>query len=365
MQVLEPRKRGSHTRAYRELVDPGFPDITELFARGLALLVKHLDVDQAFITRVLDLGLENLWWATAEGAPEAGPIHDPSLGFCTLVLDHPTRALVLRDALADPAFRDHTATRELGVRSYIGVPLRNAERVMGVLSVQASRPRAFTRADIVLVNVVANLFGNALQIELLKQELVQTREALDLAMAVVQDSAMEAPGSRLPNRRYLDVWLKANLFTARRRSEPIVVALCHMVLNRSSRARLLEVADLARGEDLLVDMGHDTFLVLLPRTTVEGAEIFLARMRDRLGPVPMGGTLWHPLCPADFLDSTLRPALGRAAEALKRVRTRPPNQGGPTEWQLPDLPAPSPNPPERRGREAVTGRSSRGGRESG
>jgi len=344
----ESRRHGPHTRVYRELVEPGYPDITELFAKGLELLVKHLEVDQSFITRVMDLGLENLWWATARGAQASSQIHDPSRNFCSLVLAHPARALVVRDSLADPVYRDHAAARELGVRSYIGVPLRNAERVMGVLSVQGSKPRAFTRSDIVLVNVVASLFGNALQIEILKQELLQTREALDLAMAMVEDSAMEAPGSRLPNRRYLDVWTKANLFTARRRFEPIAVALCRLVLNRVSRARLREVADMARGEDLLVDLGRDTFLVLLPRTTVEGAETFLARMRERLGPVPMGGTLWHPRCPADFQDSSLQPALGRAAEALQRAQSGEARQGV-VEWQLPELPAREPEPSERRG----------------
>ena len=343
-----PRRHVPHTRVYRELVEPGYPDITELFTKGLELLVKHLAVDQSFITRVMELGLENLWWATARGHAEPGPIHDPSRGFCALVLAHPSRALVVRDALADPVYRDHTAARELGVRSYIGVPLRNAERVMGVLSVQASKPRAFTRSDIVLVNVVASLFGNALQIELLKHELVQTREALDLAMAMVEDSAMEAPASHLPNRRYLEVWLKANLFTARRRSELIAVALCHLALNRNTRARLREVADMARGEDLLVDLGHESILVLLPRTTVEGAETFLARMRDRLGPFPIGGTLWHPRCPADFQDPTLQPALGRAAEALLRVRNGTARQGV-VEWQLPELPAREPEASARHG----------------
>ena len=323
-----------HLHALGELVDRAFPDPTQLFDHGLALLVQHLGVDCAVMSRLTELGWEAFWWSTGEGVRPDQAIHEPALTFCPHVLEHPGRTLMIRDASTDPAWKGHVATLELGVKAYLGASLDPAGRIRGVLSVISGRPKAFSRAEIAMVKALANLFGKTLEVEQLKHELRVTRDALDLTTAVVEDCALEAPASRLPNPHYLDIWLRANLFLARRRCEAMAVVRWRMPLNREAKCALQEIADALRGEDLLVDLGREDFLLLLPRTVQEGAQILLDRIRLRLGGLPMGATLWSPIHKADRDDLMLRNALQRAAQALQRSRVRV--QGGRAEivWDL-------------------------------
>jgi hypothetical protein len=334
IRFLDPHETGDHLSSLGDFVERAFPDPAQLFDHGLNLLVQQLAVDRAVMIRATKLGLEAFWWATAEGIEPDRAIHEPSLNFCPRVLQNPARTLVVRDALADQDLKDHSAFRELGIRSYIGVPLRQSSKSIGVLSVQSSRPRKFTRAEIAVVNAMGNLFSKTLEIEHLKTELLLTREALDLTTAVVEDSALEAAQSRLPNRHYLDIWLKANLYLARRRAEPMSVVRWSLPYSPGIRGPLKEIAEALRGEDLLVDMGHDEFLLLLPRTGVLGAEILLERIRSKLGPIPMGASLWHPLHRMDRDDLTLQHASQRALEGLQRSRRRGPDGKGDLIWEL-------------------------------
>lgn len=307
-----------HLGALGRLVDGAFPDPTQFFDHGLALLVQQLGVDRAVMARITDLGWEAFWWATAEGTGADAAVHQPAVTFCPQVLEHPQRTLVIKDASVDPAWRDHEAHRTLGLRGFIGAPLVMSDRFLGVLSASSSRPKAWTRAEVAMVKALANLFSKTLEVENLKHELRVTRDALDLTSAVVEDSALESSATRLPTRPYLDIWLKANLYLARRRGEAMAVAQFQLELSPDRRRRLKEVAEALRGEDLLVDLGHQAFLLLLPRTPQEGAQILLDRIRQRLGAVPMGATLWNPLHRTDRDDLALKKASHRVALALGR-----------------------------------------------
>jgi len=308
----------NHLHALGELVDRAFPDPTQLFDHGLALLVQQLGVDRAVMSRLTELGWEAFWWATADGVQPDSAIHEPAHNFCPHVLENPGRTLMIRDATTDPAWKAHRATRQLGVKAYLGASLNQSGRIMGVLSVTSGRPKAFSRAEIAMVKALANLFGKTLEVEQLKHELQVTRDALDLTTAVVEDSALEAPASRLPNLHYLDIWLKANLFLARRRGEAMAVVRWQMPLNRESKRALQEISDALRGEDLLVDLGREEFLLLLPRTAQDGAQILLDRIRLKIGSVPMGATLWNPIHKSDRNDLVLRNAIKRALLGLQR-----------------------------------------------
>jgi len=308
----------SHLQALGELVDHAFPDPTRLFDHGLALMVQELGVDHAVMSRLTALGWEAFWWATAPGIEPDLAIHEPAHSFCPHVLEHPGRSLMIRDATTNPAWKNHSATKLQGVKAYLGAALNQSGRIMGVLSVTCRNPKHFSRAEVAMVKALANLFGKSLEVEQLKHELQMTRDALDLTTAVVEDSALESPASRLPNLHYLDIWLKANLFLARRRGEAMAVVRWALPLTQKSRRSLQEVSEALRGEDLLVDLGQEAFLLLLPRTEQEGAQILLDRIREKLGTVPMGATLWNPLHRADRDDFSLKQAAKRAALALQR-----------------------------------------------
>jgi GGDEF domain-containing protein len=131
----------------------------------------------------------------------------------------------------------------------------------------------------------------------------------------VEDHSLESPATRLPNRRYLDIWLKAHLYLAQRRNEPMSVAHWRITTDPETRQNVREIAAALRGEDLLVDLGGEEVVLLLPHTGIEGAQILLERIRALLGPIPMGATLWQPLHPVDSDDLAIQQALLRASEA--------------------------------------------------
>jgi len=132
----------------------------------------------------------------------------------------------------------------------------------------------------------------------------------------------------LPNLHYLDIWLKANLYLARRRGECMCLARWDLPMTREMTKHLKAVADALRGEDLLVDMGRDRFLLLLPRTPREGAQILLARIRARIGETPMGATLWDPNLEPDRQDFAAFHAIRRAQAALELAT------GSPEVWRM-------------------------------
>lgn len=333
-RVTVSREAERHLKALGHLVDEAFPDPTRLFDHGLALLIQQLGVDWAMMARLSDLGWEAFWWACSEGHPSDAKVLQPAATFCPQVLDHPHRTLVIKDAAEEPLWRDHPAHHLFGCRSFIGVPMILSTRFRGVLGVACTQPKAWTRAEVAMVKALANLFSKTLEVENLKHELRVTRDALDLTSAVVEDSALEAAASRLPNRRYLDIWLKANLYLARRRVEQMAVVMFTWEVTPDHRQSLQEVAESLRGEDLLVDLGLATFLLLLPRTPQEGAQVLLDRIRTRLGPLPMGATLWNPLHRVDRDDLTLKHAIHRASLALSLSQERSRNGASQVVWDI-------------------------------
>ena len=114
----------------------------------------------------------------------------------------------------------------------------------------------------------------------------------------------------------------------------MAVARWRMPLTRETGRVLKEISDALRGEDLLVDLGQEEFLLLLPRTVQDGAQILLDRMRARLGEVPMGATLWNPLHKADRNDLVLRNAMQRAVLGYRRSQELATPQGAEVVWDL-------------------------------
>lgn len=307
-----------HLDALGGLVDHTFPNPTRFFDHGLALLVQHLGVDRAMMSRFTELGWEVFWWATAKNTQPDQSVFNPASGFCPHVLQHPDRILIIKDARKDPTWKHHDAFQKLGIRAYMGTILHLDEKSLGVLSVSSRTPKAFTRSEVAMLKATANLFSKTLEVEHLKHELQITQSALDITTAVVQDSALESIDTHLPNPHYLEIWLKANLYLARRRGECMAVIRWDQPLTRDSKRHLKDVADALRGEDLLVDFGGGKLLLLLPRTPKNGADILLGRIRERVGPLPMGATLWEPLAMEDIEDFHIAHARTRADAAHAR-----------------------------------------------
>ncbi len=308
------RNAGSadHLAALSILLQDSQSDAARLFEQGLAMLVQSLRIDQAMLTRVTPLGHEVLWWASGPRSPLKGIFESPDKGFCPFLLGHPDRPLIIKDAATESRWRKSPGHLELGIRSYAGVALMVGDQAHGTLCVQDHRPRVFTRAELALVMTMGQLMARTLESESLKQELQSALNALELSSAVVEDSALISMRSSLPNRRYLEIWLRSALFLARRRKEPMALALWSQPMVAGTKSRLGAASAHLRGEDLLLELSPDQYLLLMPHTSETGAEILLTRLRESLGTHPTGATLWL----ADGKDMTMKSALRRVAKAF-------------------------------------------------
>jgi hypothetical protein len=323
----------SHLDALDELVEQTFPNATCFFTHGLELLVQRLGVDRAAMTRVTQGGLETCWWATSPRIDPEHRIHESDEHLCPRVLDHPERILVIKDIQTDAQLKDHVVVQHMGIRTYLGLSLGHHDRVLAVLSLQSLEPRVWMPLEVSLVRAVATLFSQTLEIEILKEELQSTRERLDLTAAMVEDHSLESAATGLPNRRYLEIWMRVHPPLARRLGEPMALAQWRIPDDKEMKGHLREIANSLRGEDILVDLGEDC-LLLLPRAEAEGMQILLERIRGILGPIAMGATLWQPQHPVDRDDLFLQQALLRASEALRYSQEAGQNGQGDVQWML-------------------------------
>ena len=315
---------------------------THFFNQGLDLLVRHLAVDRAALTRVSPQGLETCWWALGQDVGAEDAIHETDEFFGPRIMDAPSRTLLVPDLAADPELAAHPSARRLGIRTYLGIPLLSGSACLGILSLQSLKPLDFSGEAFAFARILAALFTAALEREGLREELRATRNVLDLTAAVVEDHALESPATRLPNRRYLDIWLKAHLYLAQRRGESMSVVFWEAVLDPEMRQDLQDIATTLRGEDLLVDLGDEQFLLLLPHTAPEGAQVLLERIRGVLGPLPMGATLWEPLHPADGEEPSIHQAVLRASEARTCSEERAEGGQAEVQWMLLEMAEASP-----------------------
>lgn len=312
-------KPGRALRALAELLRRDDLDAFAFFDATLELLIRQFMVNHALITRLSKGQLDSFWWAHAGSGAEEPVELNQSLRLCRRVLKEPTGSLALGEV--------SRAEGGPWLRAFAGVVLREGGRPIGTLAVLHSHPFVWHAEDLDFIRSVAGLLGRALEIENLKYQLQVAQETLALSSAVVQDSALESAETGLPNGRFLEVWIKGNLNRARRRKETLSLAL----LGGASpgREQLQTLARSLRGDDLLVELSTDRYLLLLPQTQQEGAQVLLERIAHDLGQPPVGATLWQP----DQDDLMLHAAMRRAEQALQDALTG----GGGIHWKLATL----------------------------
>jgi DNA-binding response OmpR family regulator len=96
------------------------------------------------------------------GFPEelAAEVMEPRLGEGPVGLTaHSGRPLLSGDIFGDSTFTENEVGRKQGWHSFLGVPLRVAERVLGVLSLYARQPGWFTPQDVEWLTTAADQVG--------------------------------------------------------------------------------------------------------------------------------------------------------------------------------------------------------------
>jgi GGDEF domain-containing protein len=297
-------------------------------AHGLDILVGQLGADLAYLVSVEGTRFETRWWSPDRG--ESDP-PAPILAFCRWLADHPSRTMVLRDIPRDGRLGKLPELHGRSVHAALGVALWHGGQVKGLVFAHFRKPQSFDRAELALLGAVAGFMGRILEVEDLKASLGRLENALAITKAVMEDSSIQDPATDLPNLRYLDIWMKANL-GAGRKPEPMALALFRApVGSRKDLGRLRLAAEQIRGTDLLVAAGEDRFLVLLLGATKGLAQILLMRLRSQLDGVPMGATLWFP----DGEDAVMEAARRRAEEAQRECEE---DGTKAIQWKVPEGP---------------------------
>jgi PAS domain S-box-containing protein len=97
------------------------------------------------------------------------------------------------DPRVDPAHRE--SYRKVGVRAFLGVPVKTGDRLVGVLTIRSSRESGFTAADVDMAKAFASQAAIALDNSRLYQESQQAFDELSHTQAqLTQAQKMEAVG---------------------------------------------------------------------------------------------------------------------------------------------------------------------------
>jgi phosphotransferase system enzyme I (PtsP) len=151
-------------------------DIRSTLARITSLVADHLDMEVCSLYRVSEDGQQLVLLANkgldrgSVGSVTMG-INEGLTGFA-MQKGEPVMAI---DALAHPRYKYFPETGEERYHSFLGVPILDKRRSLGVLVVQTSRRRRFTRDEVRLLKaVVVPVGGLLVQLSLL--ESLETKE---------------------------------------------------------------------------------------------------------------------------------------------------------------------------------------------
>jgi diguanylate cyclase (GGDEF)-like protein len=183
---------------------------------------------------------------------------------------------------ADPNFPRAPAAAEVGLSAAVGLPVMAGGEAHGVIEYFTRRTRHPEPELIAMMETLAAQIGRFLTILSERSKLVDRLERLSLTDEL----------TGLPNRRAWNEGLQRELARARRRSEPICVAL--MDLDRfkafnderghSAGDKLLREAArrwsaLLRATDLLARYGGEEFALAFPAWPIESALMVVDRLR--------------------------------------------------------------------------------------
>jgi diguanylate cyclase len=187
------------------------------------------------------------------------------------------------DSETDPRV-DREATRKVGARSMVVVPLRHRDEVAGVLKVSSRQPSAFGERELRVLQMMADVLGSA----------IVRAELLDkLAVAATTDAL-----TALPNQRSWEERVPLELARARRLRKPFTVAVVdidHFKAYNDTNGHpagdrlLAKCARLWAGElrevDHLARIGGEEFGLALPGCSATEAVDVLARLREATRPL--------------------------------------------------------------------------------
>ena len=203
--------------------------------------------------------------------------------------------LLIRDIISDPDLAE-TASPELrAIRSAISAPLILEGNVLGAISLSASRPSAFTEADLRLLVSFATTTTASIKNAMLYAE--------------VQKMAITDSLTEVYNRRGFFELGQREIERAHRFSRPLSAIMLdvdflkdindtytHAVGDQALRIMAERLRASTREVDILGRYGGDEFVVLLPETDLRTACVVAERIRSRVSePLTLTGPIAEPI----------------------------------------------------------------------
>jgi len=235
------------------------------------------------------------WQKSNAGLP--GYVIPRNQSFCAHVVNQ-DEMLTVPDTSKDMRFHDHPAvTSGLGVGFYAGAPVHSPDGfLVGSLCAIDTKPRDLTPEQLQVLRDLADMVEAELRADLLQRD---NAKLLSLLQAS-QRQAMIDPLTHIWNRAGLNEILKREWSEARRREQPVVVAIVdvdhfkkvndtygHPAGDLVLQSLARRITSVLRTEDTVGRMGGEEFLVVLPNCKPEEMLQVLERMRTLIAAVPV------------------------------------------------------------------------------
>ncbi|OOY12104.1 hypothetical protein BMG00_13695 [Thioclava marina] len=173
------------------------------FQRATRLATKLIGAPVSLVS-LIDENRQILAGQSGLSAPGDVPLLETPLShsFCRYVVER-DRSLIVPDARKDPELRDNGAVEDLGVISYLGVPLRTTEgHVLGSFCVLGHDPRDWTEEEHELVADIAA--GVEAEIRLRRQHIISRREQ-EVFRAILDQMPVSVALAEVGTGRLVDV----------------------------------------------------------------------------------------------------------------------------------------------------------------
>jgi diguanylate cyclase (GGDEF)-like protein len=256
-------------------------DAEQMLSEIVAEIQKNFQFDHIGIG-IVDYGTKDIEIKAEAGATaHAGGKRVPlGVGIIGRVARTDEMALVQNTAIA------HVSGLLPESKSVMCLPIRYGETFMGVLNIESQRENAFTPQDVLILNTLADLLATALHNALVFQKL--------------QQQSITDGLTGIKTRRFFAEALSSEWKRASRSGRPFSVVMIDLDkfkevndsmghlegdLMLARVARLLEQK--CRQSNVVARYGGDEFIILMPETGIEQAQILSDRLRVWVATDPM------------------------------------------------------------------------------
>ncbi|MCB1758172.1 MAG: sensor domain-containing diguanylate cyclase [Gammaproteobacteria bacterium] len=298
----------------------------ELLQKALMSLVKHQDLENCSIFLLQDNQLVCVALAKHTGESRLQPVvlKTDQLGEIRVSVDEGvvgaafTTASIQHcsDCMSDERFRPFVDSGLFGeVGSFISVPLKSGDAVLGVINVVHSSTDFFEYWHQHFLALFGNCLGRFLNNHRLLHNLERmvTQRTLELEDALTESEDLRQRYQRLSttddltnlhNRRYFFIEGESMLARATRDKAPVSMLLIdidhfkqindtwgHTTGDRVLRLIADALRSQARAGDLIARLGGEEFVLLLPNTGPVGADLMAKRVQESIAGLDLGGIM--------------------------------------------------------------------------